>query len=469
MELSLWVVIVFAVAFLASCGLLVWVLAALKSESEQREALGRQLAQREQAIESYAATIEQRNAELRAAGTESAELRAELATLKEREQNFEKRVAELRKEHEQAEARAREAFKALAGDVLKDANASFLQLARKALQGEQQEATAELEQRKQAIDAMLKPIRESLDRQAKALTDVEKSREGAYRELRQQVASLHDTQKQLAAETGNLAKAMRRPEVRGKWGEMQLKRVAELAGMIDHCDFTEQVSVRDGEGKTLRPDMVVQLPAGRQIIVDAKVAFDAYLDAIESDDDARKHAELDRLVRHVETHIRGLAGKAYTSQFDRTPDFVVMFVPLESLLQTVLVRKPDLLESAMNLGVVIATPSTLIALLKAVAMGWREEQLTQNAARIQQLGEELHERLAIMTDRLTKLGGTLKTTVNHYNSLVGSYEGRVLVTARRFKELGADSAKELPAEGALEEIDEAPRKLSSVEAVEGEG
>jgi len=391
------------------------------------------------------------------------ELRADLESLRERNHELDKQIASYKAQFENLDDR----FTSLATKAIHETGErfqkQFFDLAKKTFEGEQKEASAALEQRKQAIEQMLKPIRESLERHAKAVTEIEKSREGAYHALRQQMTSMVEDQRRLRGETENLVKALRRPDVRGRWGEMQLRRVAELAGMIDYCDFTEQPSVGEGESRQ-RPDMVVHLPAGREIVVDAKTPIEAFLSAIEATDDEERERQLDRHVRHIETQVQSLSSKGYQTQFARTPDFVVLFIPGESFLEAAVRRKPELLEQAMNRNVLVATPSTLIGLLKAVASGWREQQLAENARRISKLGQELHERVATLTEHLQKLGGSLHTTLKHYNTLVGSYESRVLVSARRFKELGADSSKELPAEGEVDRVETTPREVNQPEA-----
>lgn len=405
------------------------------------------------------ASAAQLTAELNAARALADKLRQENADLLRQRDLIQQDLDNATANFDRALKQAREAFDATAARALQQATEQFLKLASANFEGRQIEASKQLEARQQAIDALLKPIREALDRHAAATAEVEKQREGAYHGLRQLVGTLVEDQKQLRSETANLVKALRRPDVRGRWGELQLRRVAELAGMIDRCDFTEQHSTRDGEGRRSRPDMVVHLPAGRDIVVDCKTPIDAYLAAIEAPSDEQREQELARFVRHVEDKIADLGSKSYQSQFDRSPDFVVMFIPGESFLQAALSRKPELLDSAFNRGVVLATPSTLIALLKAVAVGWREEQLAENAKKICDLGVELHSRLATLTKHLENLGNAVGKTVEHFNKFVGSYESQVMTQARRFKELGADSPKELPAEGALPLIESAPRPV----------
>ena len=350
----------------------------------------------------------------------------------------------------------RDAFKALAGDVLEESNKRFLQLAGEQFKGEQTEATKQLELRKQAVEAMVKPLRETLDKYNSAVNDVEKSRKEAYGALRTQLGALVNDQKGLKEETANLVKALRRPEVRGRWGEMQLKRVAELAGMIERCDFDEQVSVKAGSG-ALRPDMVVRLPNDRTIVVDAKTPLDAYLSSIEASDEDERRKFLETHANQIVSKVAGLSGKQYSQQFERSPDFVVLFIPGESFLYAAVQIKPDLLEHAMEKNVVIATPGTLISLLKAVALGWREEQITKNAQEISQLGQELHKRLCDAVEHVQKVGSSLGTAVRAYNDFLGSLERRAIVSARKLEELGAESNKALPQK--IDTIDTMPREV----------
>lgn len=368
----------------------------------------------------------------------------------------------IEKQFDQARAQLQDAFKSLSADALSKANEQFLQLAEQKFKGEQKDATAQLDQRKLAIESLIKPIAEKLQQTTVAINEIEKTRKEAYGGLKQHLAAMVTDQKQLRDETANLVKALRRPEVRGQWGEMQLRRVAELAGMAAHCDFTEQTSVDTSGGGALRPDMVVTLPGGRQIVVDAKTPITAYIDAAESTEDAERDTNLGRHVKHIEDKIAELSSKRYQDHF-ATADFVVLFIPGESFLYAAASRKPSLIENAMNRNVVIATPTTLISLLKVVALGWREEQLADNAKKIQGLGQELHKRVATLTRHLDNLGKAVGKTVEHYNKFVGSYESQVMVQTRKFQELGADSPKELPAEGELPQIEIVPRELRAIE------
>ena len=376
-----------------------------------------------------------------------------------------RRHQELTAQFEQTQAQARDAFKALAGDVLKQSNEAFLQLAGERFKGEQTEAAKQLEVRKQAVEALVKPLRETLDKYNSAVHDVEKTRKEAYGALRTQLGSMVDDQRLLKKETANLVQALRRPEVRGRWGEMQLRRVAELAGMIDRCDFDEQVSVKAGAG-ALRPDMVVRLPNDRTIVIDAKTPLDAYLSAIEASDETQRRTFMETHANQIVKKVADLSGKQYAEQFARSPDFVVLFIPGESFLYAAVQIRPDLLEHAMSKQVVIATPGTLISLLKAVALGWREERIAENAERISSLGQELHKRLCDTVGHMTKLGGSLEAAVKAYNRFVGSFETRVMVSARKFEDLGADSNKALPEQ--VDPIETSPRELKITAASDEE-
>jgi len=365
----------------------------------------------------------------------------------------------IEKQFEQARSQLQDAFKALSADALHKANQQFLQMAEQKFKGEQKDAASQLEQRKLAIESLIKPIAEKLEKTNKAIEAVEHSRKEAYGGLKQQLLSMVQDQKQLRDETANLVKALRRPEVRGQWGEMQLRRVAELAGMAAHCDFSEQTSV---EGGALRPDMVVTLPGGREIVVDAKTPITAFIDAAESTDDDARDTNLSRHVKHIEDKVIELSSKRYQDHF-HTADFVVLFIPGESFLYAAAARKPELIENAMNRNVVIATPTTLISLLKVVALGWREEQLADNAKKIKDLGQELHKRVATLAKHMDNLGRAVGKTVEHYNKFVGSFETQVMSQTRKFQELGADSPKELPAEGELPQVELMPRELREVQ------
>lgn len=425
----------------------------------QRSSLQRELAQTTDQRDEALTQVTTYREELGSLQNALAESKQQLALASQKQADFEQRIGDLRNQYAEAQKQARETFQAVAADVVDKANKRFLELAGQTFDGKQKQASAELDKRKTAIESLLKPIRETLDRHAKAVTDVEKQREGAYAAMRQQLGLLAEDQRRLQSETANLVKALRRPDVRGRWGEMQLRRVAELAGMIEHCDFTEQTSVTNSDGQRLRPDMIVHLPSQRQIVIDAKTPIDAYLSAIEADDQQQRDEHMTRHVRHIKEQVGNLAAKTYQAQFDRTPDFVILFIPGEPFLEAAVRRDAALIEDAMTKGVVIATPTTLVSLLKAVALGWREEQLAEHARQIAELGRELHERIATVTDHVNSVGKSLDSAVGHYNKMVGSLESRVMVTARKFDELGAGSNKTLPQQGEVKIVDTQPRQL----------
>ncbi|MCK5113955.1 MAG: DNA recombination protein RmuC [Phycisphaerae bacterium] len=355
-----------------------------------------------------------------------------------------------------AQAKLTDTFKALSGDALNSNNQAFLELAKKTFQTVVTEAKGDLGKKQQAIDAMVKPIRETLSKYEMQIRELETNRGKAYAALVEQVKNMGTAQEQLRRETGNLVTALRRPQVRGRWGEITLRRVAELAGMNNHCDFYEQVTVDTDDGK-YRPDMVVHLPGEREIVVDSKVALDGYLQALESQSEEQRAENLATHARQIRDHMKKLSAKSYWDAFEQSPDFVVMFIPGESFLAAALDIDPKLIEDAMENHIVISTPSTLVALLRAVEFGWRQESITQNARKISALGKELHERIRTMAAHFTKLGRSLHSTNEAYNKTVGSMERMVLPSARKFKELGATGTEEIP---TIEQIDITPRELN---------
>ena len=378
------------------------------------------------------------------------------------------RFAERKAALEEARISFSDAFKALSADALARNNQSFLELARTTLDAQQQTAKNELEKRQLAVGEMIAPVKASLDKFEQQIQGIEASRVNAYATLTEQVRSLAEAQGQLRMETGNLVKALRAPQTRGRWGELQLKRVVEMAGMLDHCDFFEQESTTTDEGR-LRPDMIVKLPGGKNIVVDAKAPLAAYLEALETDDEAEKKRKLLDHARQVRDHLVKLGRKAYWEQFQPSPDFVVLFLPGETFYAAALEADPSLIEQGVDQRVIMATPTTLIALLRAVAYGWNQQALTDNAERISALGRELYERIGTVAEHWSRVGKNLSEAVGAYNKSVASMESRVLVSARKFRDLKVSGAggddKELP---DLNPVESLPRHAQAPELLVGD-
>jgi DNA recombination protein RmuC len=360
-----------------------------------------------------------------------------------------------------AELRLREAFSALSSEALKQNNESFLQLARTSLGEFQRAATTDLEGRHKAIEAIVHPLRESLTRVDSKLQEVERGRASAQAQLGEQIRSLTQAQQVLQTETSRLSRALRSPNIRGQWGELQLRRVLENAGLVEGSHYELKESIETEEGR-LTPDAIVKLPGGKNVILDAKVPLTAYLEAAEAEDDSKRDSKLRDHARQVKEHVTRLANKSYWAHFQPTPDIVVMFVPGESLLTSALQEDPGLLEFSMNKGVMLASPLTLIALLRAIAYGWQQETIARNAQEISDLGRQLYDRISKLAEHFETVGRSLAKSVQAYNSAVGTLESRVLVTARRLKDKGVTAPEEFP---EPETIDQTPRPLGAPELV----
>ena len=404
--------------------------------------------------------LEEENADLRKQLQESESQSAALRTALEADRkSHEARVAELTRMGAELEKK----FAGLASEVLGKNSESFLKLVSERFEKHSESAREDLEKRRTAIETLVKPLGENLSKFEHKVGEMEKAREGAYRAITEQVKSLAEGQTGLRTETGRLVQALRRPEARGRWGEYQLRNVLEIAGMTKHVDFIEQATIEGDDGR-LRPDVIIRVPGGTSIIVDAKTPLDAYLSAVEATDEEARHRFLDDHARQVREHVRALASRDYWKALPETPEFVVMFVPGESFFAAAIESDPALLENAWRQRVLISTPTTLIALVKTVAFSWRHEKLAENAQTVAAQGRDLYERIKIFGGHMGDLGRSLRQTVERYNKGVGSLESRVLPAARKFEELDVVAAgSSIP---ALEPVETDSREPQAQELIQ---
>jgi DNA recombination protein RmuC len=440
-------------------GLVAWFVATTRHQRKNAE-LEKQLSSAEAIVEDRGRQIQQKESEINQL---QSKLEAERDTKVEaitRLEAAQKSFEEQKSLIDTMKAEMTDTFNALSSAALKSSSEDFLRLASEHLGKVVADTKGKLGEHQAAMDGMIKPLYETLKRYEEQIRSIEESRHKAYGSLEEQLRALATTHEHLQKETSNLVSALRKPQVRGRWGEMQLRRVAELSGMSIHCDFTEQQSVDTEKGR-IRPDMIVHLPMERQIVVDSKVSLEAYLDAISAATEDERKAKMAKHAQQVRAHMNKLASKEYWSQFRQSPEFVVLFIPGESFLSSALDTDSTIIEDGMQKRVIIATPTTFIALLRAIAYGWRQEQLTKNAQEISELGLQLYERINTLVQHLENIGSNLEKAIGAYNKAVGSMESRVLPSVRRFRELGVTGSAEIP---IIEQIDQTPRSLSILES-----
>lgn len=462
--------IAFGITGIIIGGIIVWLLLRVRSRedcankiSELHMGYANQLTQLEAKAMSSEAVVGELRQQILQKDADMDQIRNVLDTEKQAKTEALTKLDEARKGFEEQKAlidtmkkEMTDTFNALSSAALKSSSEDFLRLASESLGKVVTDTKGRLGEHQVAMDGMIKPLYESLKRYEEQIKTMEEGRHKAYGSLEEQLRTLASTQESLQKETSNLVSALRKPQVRGRWGEMQLRRVAELSGMSVHCDFTEQQSVDTDKGK-IRPDMIVHLPMDREIVVDSKVSLEAYLDTVNASTDDEKRSKMEKHAQQVRAHMIKLASKEYWSQFKQSPEFVVLFIPGESFLGAAVEVDSSLIEDGIEKRVIIATPTTFIALLRAIAYGWRQEQVTKNAQEISDLGRQLYERISILAQHFDNVGKGLEKAIGSYNKAVGSMESRVLPTVRKFRELGVTGAEEIP---VLDQVDQVPRTLS---------
>ena len=455
-------IFVISIILAISIGLLLgWIFGQIKSRSKDNDIAGlqAQIQSADKVTEELRQQIAQRDVAVEKIRNELVLAQQAKTSAETKLEEALKNIEEQKKILERAEDKLTTTFQALSGESLKSNNTAFIELAKSTLETVLSQAQGQLGQKEESIKNIVSSLDEALKRYEQQVGELEKKRASDYGSLESQIKASILANQQLQKETGNLVTALRRPEVRGRWGELTLKRVVELSGMSEQCDFKEQVSVDTEDGR-LRPDMIVHLPTKREIVVDSKVSLDAYIDAVSATDDNQRKILIEKHGQQVRKHMKALSNKSYWDQFPAAPEFVVMFIPGESFLSAALSVDPTLIEDGMESRVIIATPTTLIALLRAVAFGWRQEQIAKNAQEIANIGKEIYDRFQPFLEHINKTGNYLSQATVSFNKMVMSLERRVMVSVRKFKDLGAAGDKELP---DIQPIEQIPMQQQNIE------